>query len=371
MKKKIYYLANTKPSKFKGGIAYKIYKQMELLTSNGFDSHFIYIHENKNKLEKILSLLPLYSSNKVLNKLNTITDNSDIYIRYFFSDFKLIHTLKKYKRNNPQSKIAVEIPTYPYDGEKMLLKTRPAYWKDKFWRRKLHTYVDRIITYSDDNIILKTPTINISNGIDTKVVKLRVPKENSQVINLIAVAKFGLWHGYDRMIEGIHNYYRDTGQKRDIKFYIVGYGDKKVELQYKELIKKYHLDDHVFLVGKKFGKDLDYYYNICDIGIDSLGRHRSNVYYNSSLKGKEYLAKGLPIVSGVKTELDKIPEFKYYFRVPADDTPIDIEKLILFYNSIYKKKSKFIVASTIRKFCENHFDMDQCFEKVIKWFKGE
>ncbi|MFK5655764.1 hypothetical protein ACIA4K_04025 [Lactobacillus delbrueckii subsp. bulgaricus] len=67
----------------------------------------------------------------------------------------------------------------------------------------------------------------------------------------------------------------------------------------------------VSMVGKKEKEELDYYYNICDIGIDSMGRHRSNVYYNSSLKGKEYLAKGLPIVLGVTTELDYIKDFRF------------------------------------------------------------
>lgn len=42
-----------------------------------------------------------------------------------------------------------------------------------------------------------------------------------------------------------------------------------------------------------------------------MGRHRSGVSFNSSLKGKEYCAKGLIIVSGVKTELDLDGEFLY------------------------------------------------------------
>ena len=281
-KKNIYYLADTNPNKDKGGIAYKIYKQMVLLKNNEKKITFIPISRKKGKINKCLSLLPFYSSKKGLEKLKNINDNSDVYIRYFFSDYNLVHTLKKFKKRNPKSKIAIEVPTYPYDGEKILPKNRPDYWKDKIWRKRLYKYVDKIVTYSDDKQIFKIPTLNISNGIDIKKTDIRKPQKSNS-LNLIAVAKFGLWHGYDRMIKGLAEYYNKDGRKRNIKFYIVGYGDKKTEENYKSLIKEYNLQSKVILTGEKNGEELDYYYNLCDIGIDSLGRHRSKVYYNSSM----------------------------------------------------------------------------------------
>lgn len=369
MKKNIYYLANTKPNPQEGGIAYKIYKQLKIFNKNGLSTHFICIKNKTNFLEKVMASLPLGSFKLGLDNLDSIENYSDIYIRYFFSDYKLIKKLRIIKQRSPKSKIAIEIPTFPYDGENMLLKTRPAYWQDVIWRKQLYKYVDKIVTFSDDDYIFNIPTIKISNGVDTNKIHMRIPSsQNNDVINMLAVAKFGFWHGYDRMIEGIHRYYTGNGKKRKIVFYIVGYGDKKVESQYQEMIEKYNLEDKVKLVGKKEGKDLDYYYNLCDIAIDSMGRHRSKVYYNSSLKGKEYLAKGLPIVSGVKTELDSMPNFKYYFRVPADDTPVNIEQLIHFFDSVYANQNKSKIVANIRSFCVNNFDITKCFEKVVKWY---
>lgn len=372
MKKKMYYLANVSPNKFGGGISYKIYRQIEMLERSGYDVHDICIENKTGFIDKLLSSIPFRTFKKNINALDEISSSSNIYIRYFFSDFQLIKKLKKIKKRFPNSKILIEIPTYPYDGENMLSHRKPAYWKDVIWRKELYKYVDRIVTFSKDKKIFNIPTINISNGVDTQKVRIRVPKTtNSNTVNLLAVAKFGFWHGYDRMIMGLANYYSKPGKKRNIIFYIVGYGDKRVEIQYKDMVAKYNLQNHVILAGKKMGKELDSYYNICDIAIDSMGRHRSKVYYNSSLKGKEYLAKGLPIVSGVKTELDYMPEFKYYFRVPANDTPVDINKLLEFYDSIYKKKSKEEVSVEIRNFCIKRFDINKCFEPVINWYNKD
>lgn len=368
MSSKLYYLANTKPSKSDGGISYKIYRQINIMKKGGMDVKFCLV-KNKTKFsQKVFASLPFCSFKYGLEELNNINEPCDFYIRYFFSDFVFINKLKLIKTKFPKSKIAVEIPTYPYDGEKMLSKRKPGYWKDQFWRRRLYRYVDKIITFSNDDYIFNIPTINISNGVDIQKISIRQPENSKESINLLAVAKFGFWHGYDRLIEGLYNYYRSP-QKKNVNFYIVGYGNKAIENEYRELIKRYKLQKHVFLLGKKTGAELDALYNKCDIGIDSMGRHRSHVFYNSSLKGKEYLAKGLPIVSGVQTELDSFKAFDYYLRVPADDSPIEIERIVSFYNKVYDGRSKSEVASLIRQFCEENFDIDKCFDKVIKWYK--
>lgn len=125
---------------------------------------------------------------------------------------------------------------------------------------------------------------------------------------MIAVSSLYYWHGYDRTIEGLKNYYEGTHSK-EVNLYIVGTGPEFVK--YEKLIKEYDLENHVFLTGYKSGSALDELYAKCIIGLDSMGRHRSGVSFNSSLKGKEYCAKGLIIVSGVKTELDLDGEFLY------------------------------------------------------------
>lgn len=375
-KKIIYYITNVTNPSLNGTGNDKINEQVRLFHRNDFSVKYIDVSKGINKWDYRISKLPFVDMETNLKELNDIKSNTGIYIRYFQSNIKLIKYLKKIRQNTRNVKIAIEIPTYPYDGEFKnngfisAIKRRPILFKDKMTRIYLKKYVDRIVTFSNDKKIWGIKTINISNGINVKEILARNPNTSSKdSINLIAVAKFGFWHGYDRMIVGLGEYYKRSGNHKNIKFYLVGYGDPKIEQEYKTLIKKYHLEKHVILTGKKLGKELDDLYNIADIAIDSMGRHRSGVTYNSTLKGKEYLAKGLPIISGVETELDSMPNFKYYYRVPANDAPINIEKIIYFYDKIYKKESPQIVTNKIRNFCKQYFIFDKVYRKVINWYQ--
>lgn len=361
---KVYYAAGTRPEENGTGIAYKIYKQIDILKKEN-DVEFLYLGRDMSKMDRLVSKIPFLNRRIDLSALDKVEANTVLYIRYFLVDiwtYKKLCTIKKEKN----VKIIIEFPTYPYDNE--YKKFHPYILKDRFWRKYLHKFVDVCVTFSDDNAIYGIRAVNISNGVDTKKIQMRIPKNTSGEIHLIAVAKFAPWHGFDRIIDGMGMYYQKK-PKHIIKFYIVGYGDKNIEENYKSRIKQYKLENYVFLLGEKHGKDLDELYNLSDIAIDSMGRHRSKVYYNSSLKGKEYMAKGLPIVSGVKTELDYVENYPYYLRVPADDSYVDMYDIIKFYNSIYKSIEADSVTKIIRKYCEDNFDIDKCFESVVKEIK--
>ena len=99
-----------------------------------------------------------------------------------------------------------------------------------------------------------------------------------------------------------------------------------------------------------------------------MGRHRSGVFYNSSLKGKEYCAYGLVIVSGVRTELDNDATYKYYFRVPADDSPIDFNKVLDFYRTVTDNgRKRKEVKKEIMQYASEHFSMDVVLKPVLDY----
>ena len=153
----------------------------------------------------------------------------------------------------------------------------------------------------------------------------------------------------------------------EVIFHLIGDGDQ-IDC-YRELINKYKIDDHVLLYGRKTGESLEAIYNMADLAVDSLGRHRSGIEYNSSLKGKEYLAKGLPVVSGVRTELDRLNQFKYYLRVSADDSIFNFEDILEFYDNVYSQKDRNEIKHEIRTLCENMFSYEKCYEPVIDFFR--
>lgn len=374
MNKKLYYFTPVPPSEKGISASAKVFEHKRLFEKAGFSVEVVNSLSWKQRLKNRLNI------SKVENFLNYhhVLDNSCLYIRYNINDNFLFKQLKEIKKNKKNIKIAVEIPTYPYDGElkshhfikKIHNNVRLA--KDRSIREELFKYVDRIVTFSDDKKIWNIKTINISNSVNTeKITRRKITLENDKSINLIAVASIRFWHGYDRLIRGLGEYYRKESNPRKIKLFIIGDGEKEVLQSYKKLIKSYGLEDKVIMTGPKLGGALDKYYNLCNLGVDTLGRFRTGVNYNSTLKGKEYLAKGLPIISGVKTELDNRKDFKYYYRVPADNTPINIENIINFYDKVYRDQKEEQVANEIRKFCENNYNFDINFQPVIEWYKRD
>ena len=90
------------------------------------------------------------------NKLQDYILNKEfefIYVRYnHFADRYFINFLKNLKSEG--IKIFLEIPTYPYDEEIKDMKIKNIL-KEKKYRYKLKEYVDRIITFSEDDEILE------------------------------------------------------------------------------------------------------------------------------------------------------------------------------------------------------------------------
>jgi glycosyltransferase involved in cell wall biosynthesis len=350
-----------------GGIQDKIFKQIMEFNKSEIEVDK-WINPKRNIAHLLLNTAP-FCSVQYFHTKKIVWKNYDFaYVRKgAIFDKSFITMIAKAKTQNPKIKIIVEVPTYPYlDEFKGLLKLDIT-MKEKKWVPFLAKYVDRIVTYSDDTKIYGIPCIKISNAYQFE--KPPVVTEHSQAgIHLLGVAALCFYHGYDRVIEGLKKYNQSAANTPKVYFTLVG--DGPVLNDYKKLIKEYQLENYITLTGKKDFQELAPFYAQADIGIDSLARHRSGVRYNSSLKGKEYLANGLPIVSGVQTDLDDL-DFEYYFRVPANDTPLDIPSIIKWYEKITANKSKSELAKTIFNFGEQHFTFSKTFKPVVDYVKGE
>ena len=89
------------------------------------------------------------------------------------------------------------------------------------------------------------------------------------------------------------------------------------------------MESYVVLHGKKHGNEIYDIFDQCDFGIGSLGRHRVGIEHIKTLKNREYAAKGIPFAySETDTDFDNRP---YVLKMPADETAINIDKIIEFY----------------------------------------
>lgn len=264
-----------------------------------------------------------------------------VYVRCFMnaSPFN-IRLFKRLKADG--IKAVMEVPTYPYDGEfvSLPLKYRVEHIFDKLFRNRLASYMDAIVTFSEAQEIFGQRTIRISNGVDFDSLPIHHPssspipqnpslQEGTGVgsLHLIAVAEVHPWHGFDRMLTGLGEYYRQGGEQ-EIVFHIVGGIGASMMHDFRSIIEHYRIEDKVIFHGKLFGTQLDEVFAQCHFAIGSLARHRSGITRIKTLKNREYAARGIPFIySEEDSDFDHQP---YVLKAPADESPIDVGGIVRF-----------------------------------------
>ena len=266
-------------------------------------------------------------------------------------------------------KVIYELPTYPYDKEiTEKKKNLPVYWKDVICRQFLHKYVDRISILGPEKEVFGIPTIQIRNGYNFDGIQLRQVQADKTTIDIAAVACFDSWHGYERLIESLYAYY-SSGGTRDIMLHFVGDGPEKAH--YERLVADLQLGAHVVFYGMRTYTELMDIYDKCDLGASSFGMYKIGIDYGCTLKTREYLAKGLPIISGSKLDINDIPELSgYVLNFANNDTLIDFDKVIAFNDSLYRNRAPEDIvnmANSIRDLAERNFNMQQSMMSVVKY----
>jgi len=344
------------------GVWKKIRMQIDSINKAGISIINYNFNLPKRYRYKILSLFNPFYFTKTIKQ--DFYEHDFYYIRFPFCSIAFLNLLKTMNKYG-KGKIIVEIPTFPYDGE--INNYFFDIFIDKYLRNNLKKYVDIFTTYSNDNNIYGIPAIHIMNGIDCSnfpVMKRELKNNNS--IHLVAVAMFANWHGYDRLINGINLYYKKT-HKENVYLHLVG--DGKELTFYNELVKKYNLSEYVLFHGRQEGEKLFELINSTDIAICSLGCHRVGIFLGSFLKSREYLASGLPIVSS--TKIDVLPEdYKYCLYVPEDESPIDIQAILNFYNNLISNNDVKQITGEIRQFAEEYCDINVTMEPVVDYIKN-
>ncbi len=355
------------------GIGFKIRSQAEACRKNGIPASLSYLSvDANNRYDGRLmddELIEQFRSRFGIDKrfqwrfsfdtlLMHIVKNGFnlVYIRYtHFANPFFIRFLKKLKQLDV--KVLLEIPTYPYDDEYVhsSLVRRLHLLSEQFFRQRFKNYLYRIVTFSDEKFVFNVPTLRISNGIDFDAISMRCALPVSGELRLIAVASMEFWHGYDRLIEGLREYY--TGEWRvKVSLRLVGVSDNKESLRYHQLVDRYNLNYCVQFYGIKRGKELDGLVDHSDLAVGCLGVHRKATDIYRSLKNVEYCARGIPFLYA---ETDPGFEGKpFVIKAPADESPIDIHQLIAFF------ETQRLSPAEIRSYASEH-SWEKQMKKVI------
>lgn len=348
------------------GISKKIHYQVKGLRENGYEVHLCYYDFDVNGHRC------RYVDDKVIKDYGTGTiaglrqriDFDCIYdyckengIQFVYarcfqnaSPF-LIRFFKRLKKLG--IKAVTEIPTYPYDQEfeTFSRQERLGLKIDQMFRNRLYREQSAVVTFSDAETIFGQRTIRISNGVDFDSIPLHHFQPVDEAIHLIGVAEVHLWHGYDRLIAGLGEYYKKVENPRNIIFHIVG-GIDPFDLYgqgdypgIQTLIDQYGIQEHVVFHGQLFGDELNKVFNQSCFAIGSLARHRSGITYIKTLKNREYATRGIPFIY---SEIDSDFEDKSYIvKAKPDESPIDVQQIVDFIESHHFNPSE------IRKTVEN------------------
>lgn len=191
-------------------------------------------------------------------------------------------------------------------------------------------------------------------------------QQGQRKIRMLAVATFQKSHGYERVIKGIARYYNGSSDSK-IEFYLVGNGEETIK--YQKMVKQYGLEQYVIFCGKKIGSELDYMYNGMDIALGPFGLYKRKIFKSSSLKVREYLAKGMPIISGCHEDaFEREKSNRYYLEFPNDNTPIDIKMIVDFYKSIYETDmNREQIHKEIREYAKKTVDLSVTMRPVMEY----
>ena len=357
------------------GISKKIHYQVKGLRQNGHEVHLCYYdfdsrgHRCRYVDDKVIAdygmgaIAALRSRTQLDCIYYYCIDNSIemVYARSFMNASPvLVGLFGKLKKHG--IKCVTEIPTYPYDQEfkGYPLKYKIPLYIDMMFRRALAAKMEAIVTFSNKESIFGKRTICISNGIDLDSIPLHNPKKQ-QDIHLIAVAEIHYWHGFDRLVAGLGEYYKSNPNGRKVYFHVVGWEDDRGTtsngyLTVEQMARKYDIEKYIINHGKLFGEKLDEVFNQCVFAIGSLGRHRSGITEIKTLKNREYAARGISFIySENDSDFDNKP---YIIKASADESPINVGEIIDYIDN------HDINPAEIRKTVE-HLSWKYQMEKVI------
>ena len=361
---------------FQGRESIGVSKKIDMQLAE-FEKHF-QIEElevttpQRSILERIIGLWPTASIKRNYQAaLNQLESPDFIYVRRTVADKEYVAFWREIKKRFPDCKIIIEIYTYPYDKDDFgKWNAWPFYFKELIYRKQLKNYIDRFVTYTDDKEIFGVKTIITRNGIDLSLISTVEGEYKEDRITLLAVAFMQRHHGYERIIEGLRSYYQQGNPQYTVELKLVGDGPEKAE--YERLVEKYHLQDYIEFYPTMSGEALERLYDESDIAMASFGMYKLGYSGKlSALKTREYLAKGMPIVTGCKIDVLN-DDYFYVKNFSNNKESINVNELVDFYVKIKSKNlEKAITTNEIRKYAEETVGMEKVMLPIISFIESE
>lgn len=276
-------------------------------------------------------------------------------INYF--SHKYMQMLREMKRQN--SFVMMESLSY-FPGIKYSIAKAPKLYAVvhslKWQRKKIAKVVDLMLTEGRIDDYYGIPCIEFGMGVNVQGLQPHHYNGRKDVLNLIMVGCTSVYHGTDRIIASLKNYYENPANQKLIILHLVG----EILDKDKKLISESNLESCVVCYGRRYGKELEEIYDKCNISLGPLAQHRMQKK-DTGLKTKEYFAKGIPyIYTGDEVCIED--GYPFIFQVPDNEELIDLNDVWSFYEGIRNNEE---MVESMRQKAIEVFSWTSIFEKVL------
>ena len=300
-----------------------------------------------------------------------------VYIKGFLATPYALRIAKSAKMANRNCRVIYEVATYPYWGEyrrfigvdlreknsRALAGHLLEIFQHAVSAPQYRNHVDALVLFgSPAERLWGVPAVTVSNGVTVKDIAPRQYgfDDAGAPVRLLGVAGTSVAHGYDRVLRGMADYFRDRSSGTPgVEFNLVGENETITAL--KTLVSELRLSDHVHFLGYKNSKELGGLYSLNDAAVSSLGVYRIGLTHLSPLKSREYCAAGIPFLYAYEdTLLDG--EEPFCLKLPNDDSPVDIGAVVSF---VQKCRGDPGLAEEERKFAKRNCDWKSIMKRIL------
>jgi glycosyltransferase involved in cell wall biosynthesis len=144
---------------------------------------------------------------------------------------------------------------------------------------------------------------------------------------------------------------------------MVGGNDGGILPEWKALVQKLGLEDKVLFHGQKTGAELDEMFDLCDLGVNSMGLYRKDFATTSELKVREYAARGLPFLCAVQDPALLNAEEPMWMWITNDDSIPDMQAIVDF---ALQMRSDNTIANKLRTYAKEHMTWESQYKKIFQ-----
>ena len=188
------------------------------------------------------------------------------------------------------------------------------------------------------------PAISVPNGISVSETPFSKFKTFSgDKLDIIFPAGHNLFfHGIDRLVKSAENY---KGSVK-IKIHLLG------DFIGSKIIKSPFIEYHGILAGDEYNNILSQMH----LGVSTLALFRKETNNSSSLKTRDFTARGLPFIMAYQDTdfTSQPPKNKFFLSFPNNESLLDFEEIINFAKEVSAKKEE--ISSYMREYAHTYLD---------------